>query len=222
MRDYIQEKVKYTTRNFSSGKIKVSEIDPLPETINFPAILQTLEKNLPPHYFHNLEGVKVQHTQEFDDRGVNAVYRDKTLHITNRQRSAKDLMDDLVHEFAHHMETVFPEHIYSDESLIREFLKKRQELKFELQCEGYWVDDYDFDNLKFDESFDTFLYKRVGKNMLHLITSGNFIRPYAAVSLREYFATGFEAYYMGKQNTLEKISPMLYDKITELHNYNPY
>ena len=39
MRDYIQEKVKYTTRNFSSGKIKVSEIDPLPETINFPAIL---------------------------------------------------------------------------------------------------------------------------------------------------------------------------------------
>jgi len=221
VRNYIQEKVKYTTRNFSSGKIKVSEIDPLPEIINFPAILQTLEKNFPPHYFHNLEGVKIQHTQEFDDRDVNAVYRDKVLHITNRQENAKDLMDDLVHEFAHHMETIFPEKIYADESLIGEFLKKRQELKFELQCEGYWVDDYDFDKLKFDESFDLFLYKRVGKNMLHLVTSGIFIRPYSAVSLREYFATGFEAYYLGKQNTLEKISPMLYDKITELHSYRP-
>ena len=51
-----------------------------------------------------------------------------------------------------------------------------------------------------------------------MITTGLFIRPYAAVALREYFATGFEAYYLGKQATLEKISPILFDKITELHN----
>ena len=41
-------------------------------------------------------------------------------------------------------------------------------------------------------------------------------------SLREYFATGFEAYYLGKQDALEKISPMLYDKINELHHYSEY
>ena len=46
-----------------------------------------------------------------------------------------------------------------------------------------------------------------------------FIRPYASVSLREYFATGFEAYYLGKRDSLEKISPILYDKINALHNY---
>ena len=131
-------------------------------------------------------------------------------------------MDDLVHEFAHHMETLFPELIYSDQSLIHEFERKRHELKFELQSEGYWVDEYDFDNLKFDEKFDVFLYKRVGRNMLRMVTTGLFIRPYAAVSLREYFATGFEAYYLGKQDTLEKISPMLYDKINELHYYNDH
>ena len=128
-------------------------------------------------------------------------------------------MDDLVHEFAHHMETIFPEKIYADKKLIREFLKKRQELKFELQSEGYWVDEYDFENLKFNSDFDKFLYKRVGRNMLRLITSGMFIRPYAAVSLREYFATGFEAYYTGKEESLERISPVLFDKITELHNH---
>ena len=54
--------------------------------------------------------------------------------------------------------------------------------------------------------------------MLRMATTGIFIRPYAAVSLREYFATGFEAYYLGQQNTLEKISPILFDKIDELHH----
>jgi hypothetical protein len=40
--------------------------------------------------------------------------------------------------------------------------------------------------------------------MLRMVTTGMFIRPYAAVSLREYFATGFEAYYLGKQDNFRK------------------
>jgi len=222
MRNYIKEKVENTTKNFSSGKIEVLELDALPDNINLGAILKTLETNFPTHYFHGLRAIKIQHDDEFDRRGVNAVYRDQVLQMTNRQKNNKDLMDDIVHEFAHHMETLFPEAIYSDESLINEFLKKRSELKFELQSEGYWVNEYDFDRLKFDQSFDIFLYKRVGTNMLRMVTTGLFIRPYAAVSIREYFATGFEAYYLGKRDALEKISPMLYDKIDELHHYQVY
>ena len=82
--------------------------------------------------------------------------------------------------------------IYGDDSIIHEFIKKRTHLKFELQSEGYWVSDYDFDNLKYDEKLDTFLYKRVGSNMLRLVTADLFMRPYSSISLREYFATGFE------------------------------
>jgi len=222
MREYITERVKNTTRHFKFGNIDVEELEPTPEDINLQAVFKTIEKNLPPHYFQNLKGVKIGHTEEFDKREVNAVYRDGVFQITNRQSDVNDLMDDIIHEFAHHMEMIFPELIYSDESLIHEFKRKRQELNFELRSEGYWTDDFDFDDLKYDEKFDKFLYKRVGRNMLRMVTAGLFIRPYAAVSLREYFATGFEAYYMGKQDTLEKISPMLYDKITELHNYNAY
>ena len=150
---------------------------------------------------------------------MNAVYRDNTFYITNRQENTKDILDDVVHEFAHHLETIFPEEIYSDQALIGEFLKKRYELKFELQSEGYWVNEYNFDELKYDSNFDNFLYQRVGGNMLRMLTSGLFIRPYSAVSIREYFATGFEAFYLGKRDTLEKISPMLYDKIKDLHHY---
>ena len=79
---------------------------------------------------------------------------------------------------------------------------------------------YDFNDIKFNQSFDVFLYKRVGKNMLRLATTGIFIRPYGAVSLREYFATGFEAYYLGNKEALHKISPYLYQKIEQLHNLN--
>ena len=222
MRRYISERVKNTTRYFKFGSVEVEEIEPTPEGINLPAILKTIENNFPAYYFEKLKGMKIVHLEEFDDRGVNALYRDGYFYITNRQENTADLMDDIIHEFAHHIEMLLPQKIYGDESLIHEFEKKRQELKFELQCEGYWVDEYDFDNLKYDENFDKFLYNRVGKNMIKSITSGMFIRPYAAVSLREYFATGFEAYYLGKQDTLERISPMLYDKIDELHNYRPY
>jgi hypothetical protein len=222
MRKYITEKVEDATRYFKFGNIPVEEVDPLPDTINLGSILKALEANFPPHYFNNLEGITIKHSDEFDKRDVNAVYRDRRFYITNQQRHSRDLMDDLVHEFAHHMETIFPVEIYGDQALINEFLKKRHELKFELQSEGYWVQPYEFDDLKYDEDFDKFLYKRVGRNMLKMITSGLFIRPYASVSIREYFATGFEAYYLGKQEELERISPMLYNKITELHQYSAY
>lgn len=222
MREYIEDKVQNTTRHFKFGNTEVIEDDPMPVGFNLEAVLKSIEMTLPSHYFNNLKGIRIGHLEEFDTRDVNAVYRDRTFYISNQQESIADLLDDIIHEFAHHLETLFPEVIYSDQALINEFLKKRNQLKFELQSEGYWVNEYDFNNLKFDQQFDNFLYKRIGRNMLRTATAGIFIRPYAAVSLREYFATGFEAYYLGKEETLDKISPVLYNKITELHNHTTY
>ena len=78
------------------------------------------------------------------------------------------------------------------------------------------LEKYDFEKLPYDEKFDVFLYKRIGKRMLKMMTTGLFIRPYAAVSLREYFATGFEAFFLGEKNELYKISPVLYEIIANL------
>ena len=97
--------------------------------------------------------------------------------------------------------------------MIKEFIQKRAQLEFELKSEGYWTENYDFRNLKFDDKFDSFLYKKVGGQMLNMVTAGLFIRPYSSVSLREYFATGFEAYYTGKKDLLKQLSPVLYNKI---------
>ena len=216
--EYIFEKNNNTTRHFRFGNIPVIETDPVPDNIDVYSIFKSVEKNLPNHYFNGVESVVISHLPEFDEREVNAVYRDNKFYISNQQDNGNDLLDDIIHEFAHHLETQHPELIYEDRKLIEEFRKKRGQLKFELQSEGYWVNEFDFNELKFDQSFDIFLYKRVGDNMLRLVTTGIFIRPYAATSLREYFATGFEAYYLGKRDELSKISPYLFQKIEQLHN----
>jgi hypothetical protein len=218
--EYILERTQNTTRHFRFGNIPVIEEDPIPDNIDVYSIFKSVEKNLPPHYFDGVESVVINHLPEFDKRGVNAVYRDNKFYISNQQDDANDLLDDIIHEFAHHLETQYPELIYEDRQLIEEFRKKRNQMKFEFQSEGYWVNEYDFNDIKFNQSFDVFLYKRVGKNMLRLATTGIFIRPYGAVSLREYFATGFEAYYLGNKEALHKISPYLYQKIEQLHNLN--
>jgi hypothetical protein len=216
MRDYILEKVENSTRYFRFGGIDVIEVDPVPEGIDLQAIFHSLEKLFPARYFKDLKEVRIEHIPEFDQRSTNAMYRDGVFYITNQQDDAKDIIDDVIHEFAHHLEMLYPTEIYSDENLKKEFLKKRAQLEFELRSEGYWTKEYDFRDLKFDNDFDIFLYKRVGKQMLRMTTANIFIRPYAAVSLREYFATGFEAYYMGNKDLLKQLSPVLYNKIERL------
>tara|TARA_R100001460_G_scaffold11121_4_gene26119 strand:- start:111 stop:770 length:660 start_codon:yes stop_codon:yes gene_type:complete len=218
MREYVFEKVKNTTRHFRFGNVPVYQKDQLPDNVDAQAIFRSVEKLIPSKLFSGLKGVQIGHQEVFDDREANALYRDGVFYITQDQDNDADLIDDIVHEFAHHAEVLYPEQIYGDQKIKKEFLKKRYELEFELKSEGYWTQEYDFKNLKFDEDFDQFLYKRVGKNLLRMITSGMFIRPYGSVSLREYFATGFEQYFLGSKQKLKKISPELYNKIDELVN----
>ena len=74
-----------------------------------------------------------------------------------------------------------------------------------------------FLNTDFDLEFDEFLYKTVGYPTLRLVTTNLFYSPYGSTSLREYFANGFEAFFMKEDiNLLKKISPILYGKIIEL------
>jgi hypothetical protein len=216
VRDYIFEKVKDTTRFIKFGNVPVLQRDDLPADIDGQAIFRSIEDVIPSKFFRGLKAIEIGHQEIFDKRDANAVYKDGVFYITHKQDNAADLIDDIIHEFAHHVEMLYPEEIYGDEKVKKEFIKKRAQLEFELRSEGYWTKEYDFKNLKYDPEFDMFLYKRVGKVPLRMITAGLFVRPYASVSLREYFATGFEAYFMGNKETLETLSPALYNKIESL------
>ena len=75
----------------------------------------------------------------------------------------------------------------------------------------------DFFETEYDEEFDLFLYKEVGYDALRLLVVDLFTAAYSATSLREYFARGFEEYYLGNLLYLKDISPYIYKKLSLLN-----
>ena len=162
----------------------------------------------------------MSHVGEFDqfgDRGINAFYDDGSLYISNVQDDENDMIDDIVHEIAHHVEENHGMDIYSDGRLEKEFLGKRKKLYYLLDAEGFDVSLMDFLKSDFSREFDEFLSQKVGYPTLANITQGLFYSPYGATSLREYFANGFENFHIKKDyNYLQIMSPVLYNKIENL------
>jgi hypothetical protein len=79
-----------------------------------------------------------------------------------------------------------------------------------------------FKDLFFDKSnlseLDDFLYREVGYDRLSLFINGLFLTPYSVTTLREYFASGFQAFFSDNRDYLKDISPVLYNKIQNLRN----
>ena len=73
-------------------------------------------------------------------------------------------------------------------------------------------------NSEYSPSFDEFLSDVVGYPTLVSLTMGLFASPYGATSLQEYFANGFEKYYLGLGRRVKEVSPALYNIITNLNS----
>ena len=90
-----------------------------------------------------------------------------------------------------------------------------------LKNEGYNLELNYFLEPDFNREFDNFLYMDVGYPILSLLTVNLFYSPYGATSLREYFANGFEAFFMREDiDRLKAISPKLFTKLVELLDRN--
>ena len=70
--------------------------------------------------------------------------------------------------------------------------------------------------MEYNLEFDDYLYGTVGYPILQTLSIGLFPDAYGITSIREYFASGFEMYFLGDRDYLKKISPILYKKIREL------
>ena len=63
------------------------------------------------------------------------------------------------------------------------------------------------------------MYKKVGYGKLSPLIQGVFITPYAATSIREYFATMFTEFYLDSNHEfIKKVSPAVYEKILMLQD----
>ena len=67
----------------------------------------------------------------------------------------------------------------------------------------------DFLDSEFDQEMDDFLYKEIGYDNLNYLINGLFLNPYAVTSIREYFASGLEKYFLDgtKREQLRRFSP---------------
>jgi hypothetical protein len=193
--------------------------DPI-ENINVEKVVAKLEAALPSHLFSEIEMIIVGWFDEFEERNLNAFYEGGTLYISNIQDDFNDMYDDLVHELSHSLEEPHGYFLYGDKKIEEEFLRKRKYLHDILWKMGYKIPLSSFMNVEYDQEFDEFLHEKVGYDTLSSALTGVFITPYAATSLREYFATGFTEFYTHSDEHafLQKISPALYEKIVLLQD----
>jgi len=216
MNNYISESTWRAQRNKKEytlfDHITVIVTDSLPENINLQAILRQIEKQVPEHLLRDVDSVYIGKFKELEERQVDSIYFNGSLLITNDQPSNKELFSTFIHEFGHAVEELDRDYIYGDNELAREFLAKRKTL-YNLLKDDYPLDKRQFLTIEFTPSFDELAYKDIGYDNLGVITNGLFISPYACTSLREYFANGFEHYFLKDGREIREICPKLYRKI---------
>ena len=104
-------------------------------------------------------------------------------------------------------------------TLRSEFLGKRNRLKNILEANDWDTTGLNFSETEYNEEFDSFLYEEVGYIELGARSMGLHVSPYAITSLREYWAVGFEDYFIGDREYTQKISPQLFSKIEGVLSY---
>ena len=201
------------------GNINVVQQEDLPENVNLNKILKDIQLVIPQHFVQNLDGIYIGTYDFLQKRDLNALYKDGCIYMLPEQDDEADAFEDIVHEIAHCVEETYGTDIYEDQLLEQEFLRKRKALFDILRAYGYTKDmpASAFMNPEFDEKFDEFLYLMVGYPILNQLAPDLFVSPYAATSLREYFANGFEHYFAKREyKRVNKISPSIYEKIEVL------
>jgi len=193
--------------------------DDLVNDVNVEKVIARVEGTLPLHLLDEVEMIVIGWFDEFEDRGINAFYDSGAVYVSNIQDNEEDLYDDIVHEIAHSVEDAYGYQIYGDRKIKDEFLRKREHLHDVMWKMGFKAPKSFFQNVEFTTEFDDFLHKDVGYDKLKPIMQGMFISPYAATSLREYFATMFTEFYLDpNHNFIKKVSPAVYEKLSMLQN----
>ena len=225
LKDYIQasqQKIIEQVSNFytANGTQVYFKDQLLNDLVDVEKVVAKLESVVPQHLVEEVEMIIIGFFEEFEERSINAFYRDGALHISNLQTNDEDLLDDMIHETAHACESAYGQEIYADNKVRDEFLRKRLHLYDILWKMGFKAPKSIFSNVEYDKQFDDYLFKDVGYNTMGDAITGLFINAYAPTSLREYFATGFTDFYLqpNDHSFLKKTSPQLYEKLLLLHN----
>ena len=149
---------------------------------------------------------------EMKERDINAFFENDAIFVTNEQDDEMDIIDDLVHEISHAVEQKVGDIIYGDGLFQKEFIAKRRRLSALLSQKYDVPSDFNI-NFEYDRAIDNFLYRDVGYDVLNQVCVGIFPSAYAATSISEYWAMGFEEMFLGDPQKIKSMCPVLYNRL---------
>ena len=213
---YVKQSHEKAPKEYMLGSAPVYILEPLAEQVDLSKVISKVEFLLPDKILATIDVIYVKHLKEFETRDINALYKDGAIYVTNMQDNDEDMIDDIVHEFAHAVEGTYGARLYEDEKIQKEFLGKRIRFESILRAAGFDTLRYNFKNLEYSQALDEFFFEDIGYPTLVNYSYGLFLGPYGTTSLREYFATGFEEFFMGDRRLLNSLSPAVHEKLNDL------
>jgi len=201
------------------GSIQIFIKDKIESNIDVEDVVSKISTSIPPHLLREIDVIYIGMFEEFEKMDTNAMYKDGAIYVSNEQEDEQDLIDDICHEIAHSLESPYGDILYADGALEHEFLLKRKRLYNILEAEGENPSLALFEDPDYNYELDKYLYEEIGYDKLNLIAAsyGLFTSAYCATALREYFANGFEYYFLDDRQYLGEICPVLYKKIKEIY-----
>jgi len=222
--DYLKESLRRSKdqqREYNlAGKINLYIKDPLTREVDVRNVMEKISSTVPPHLLGEIDAIFVGMFDEFEEMQTNAMFKDGAIYLSNDQDDEQDMVDDIIHEIAHSIELPYGHIIYGDGRIQDEFLAKRKKLFEILKEEKLNPNKKLFMDPEYSKELDFYLYEDVGYDRLNFICSsyGLFTSAYSATSLREYFANGFEYFFLDDRQYMSKICPQLYKKIEEIYD----
>jgi hypothetical protein len=217
-----QNKINEQIKNFYTPLgIQVYFKDPLMnDDLDIEKAVSRLEELVPKHLLSEIEMIIFGQFDEFEEKEINAFYRDGTLNISNFVDNEEEILGHMIHETSHSVEEAYGKEIYFDQKIKNEFLSKRMVLYDIMWKMGFKIPKSLFSSPEYNYELDMYLLQEVGYSKLSEAIRGLFINPYAVTSLREYFATGFTEFFThpNDHNYLKKISPKLFKKIELIYD----
>ena len=217
-----QNKINEQIKNFYTPLgIQVYFKDPLMnDDLDIEKAVSRLEELVPKHLLSEIEMIIFGQFDEFEEKEINAFYRDGTLNISNFVDNEEEILGHMIHETSHSVEEAYGKEIYFDQKIKNEFLSKRMVLYDIMWKMGFKIPKSLFSSPEYNYELDMYLLQEVGYSKLSEAIRGLFIHPYAVTSLREYFATGFTEFFThpNDHNYLKKISPKLFKKIELIYD----
>jgi len=215
---WIQESIKRSQRlkdQFVVNNVTVFIKDMLPEGVSPEFVFDYVSSRIPFVLTKNIDVIYVGQFPEMKERDINAYFDNDAIYVTNEQDDEMDMIEDIIHEISHAVEHYNRDYIYGDGKLQREFIAKRKRLSALLSQKYEVPADFDI-NFEYDRDIDDFLYRVVGYDALNQICVNIFSSAYAATSVSEYWAKGFEELFIGEKSNLKNLSPVLYNRLVNL------